>query len=76
MALKILYKPKNEIEAITIQSFLESIGIKVVIRSYDLPYFDGIAKMMRADWGEILVAEEDFEKANEFLKDFLAEKND
>lgn len=76
MALKVLYKPKSEIEAITIQSFLESIGIKAFIRSYDLPYFDGIAKMMRSDWGEILVAEEDFEKASEFLKEFLSEKND
>ncbi|MCS7250159.1 MAG: DUF2007 domain-containing protein [candidate division WOR-3 bacterium] len=76
MALKVLYKPKDEIEAITIQSFLESIGIKAVIRSYDLPYFDGIAKMMRSEWGEILVLEEDFGKAKEFLEDFFSQKND
>lgn len=76
MELKILYKPKSELEAITIKSFLEGIGIKAVIRSYDLPYFDGIAKMMRPQWGEILVLEEDFEKAKEFLEDFLSQNND
>ncbi|MEO0086561.1 MAG: DUF2007 domain-containing protein [candidate division WOR-3 bacterium] len=76
MGLKVLYKPKSEIEAITIQSFLGSIGVKAVIRSYDLPYFDGIAKMMRTEWGEILVLEEDFEKAKEFLEDFLSQRDD
>ncbi|MEO0098211.1 MAG: DUF2007 domain-containing protein [candidate division WOR-3 bacterium] len=72
--MKVLYKPKDENEAIFLQHLLESKGIKVFVKSYQIPWYDGLAMVMRPEWGEIQVAEEDFPEAEEILKDFLAQK--
>ncbi|MEO0101933.1 MAG: DUF2007 domain-containing protein [candidate division WOR-3 bacterium] len=72
--MKVLYKPKDENEAIFLQHLLESKGIKVFVKSYQIPWYNGLAMVMRPEWGEIQVAEEDFPEAEEILKDFLAQK--
>lgn len=72
--MKILHKPKDENEAIFLKHLLESRGIKVFVKSYQIPWYDGLAMVMRPEWGEIQVAEDDFPEAEEILKDFLAQK--
>lgn len=72
MALKRVYKPENELMAMSIKSLLEEAGIKAIIHSFQIPYYDGLAKMMRPDWGEILVDEDDYDEANEILTKWLS----
>jgi hypothetical protein len=72
MALKILYCPADELLAIRIKDLLEQHGIMAMLRSFQMPWFDGITKMMRPEWGEVLVAEEDLDEAQELLNDLLA----
>ena len=72
MSVKILYKPSDELLAVRIKDLLEQQGIVAVLRSYQMPWYDGLAKMMRPEWGEVLVAEEDFGRAKELLEDLLA----
>jgi hypothetical protein len=71
VALRILYKPDNELLAIRIRDLLEQEGIESILRSYQIPWYDGIAKMMRPDWGEVLVQDGDLERAREVLTDLL-----
>jgi hypothetical protein len=73
MATVVLYKPKSEIEAQLLKGYLEGDGLFVVLRSYQLPMYDSIGMMMKPDWGEILVAEEDLPRAQELLAAFFAE---
>ncbi|MEO0076957.1 MAG: DUF2007 domain-containing protein [candidate division WOR-3 bacterium] len=75
MALKAVYKPADELIAMTIKSLLEQSGIKAVIRSFQIPWYDGLAKMMRPEWGEILVDEDDFNEAQEIIRNFLQSEN-
>ncbi|MEO0108882.1 MAG: DUF2007 domain-containing protein [candidate division WOR-3 bacterium] len=72
MALKVLYKPGDEFLGIRIHDLLAQEGIESILRSYQMPWYDGIAKMMRPEWGEILVSDQDYERAFEILKDLLA----
>jgi hypothetical protein len=72
MALKPVYKPQNELMAVTIKSLLEESGIKAMIHSFQIPWYDGLAKMMKPDWGEILVDEDDYNEAYEIISNFLA----
>ncbi len=72
MALKVLYKPEDELLAMSLKALLEQSGIPAIIRSYQIPYYDGLAKMMRPQWGEILVDEDDYEEAQQLINDFLA----
>ncbi len=59
-----------------LKHLLEERGIPVFLQSYQIPYYDGIARMMRPAWGEIQVAEDDFLLAREVLEDFLLEKKE
>jgi len=72
MKTKLLYKPDNELLALSIKSLLENEGICSIVHSYQIPAYDGIAQMMRPKWGEILVAEEDYAEAKELLDAFLS----
>jgi hypothetical protein len=67
-----LYKPPDELLAVRIKDLLEQQGVVAVLRSYQMPWYNGLAKMMRPEWGEVLVTEEDFDRAKELLDDLLA----
>jgi hypothetical protein len=71
MPLKTVYKPENELIAMSIKSLLEQTGIKSIIHSFQMPWYNGLAKMMRPDWGEILVDEDDYDEAVEIVNKFL-----
>lgn len=62
---------RDELEAITIQAFLESQGIDAAIRSRQIPMYDGIAKVWNPIWGYVLVMEENHDRAEELIKDYI-----
>lgn len=72
MALKAVYSPPDELLANTVRDLLESAGIPALVRSFQIPAYDGIARMMRPTWGEVLVEEADWERARELVEGFLA----
>lgn len=72
MALKVLYKAPDELMANSVRDLLEENGVAAMVRSFQIPAYDGIAKMMRPDWGQVLVDDEDWERAKELLDGFLA----
>ena len=76
MALTAVYKPADELMANTVRDLLEQSGIPALIHSYQLPAYDGIARVMRPAWGEVLVEESDLERARELVRGFLDDAAD
>jgi hypothetical protein len=70
--LKTLYKAPDEFMANSVKDLLEQEGIPAMIRSFQVPAYDGIARMMRPNWGEVLVSGTDLDRAQELLESFLA----
>ena len=64
-------KARDELEAITIQAFLESQGIDAAVRSRQIPMYDGIAKVWNPVWGYVLVMEENHDRAEELIKEYI-----
>lgn len=72
MVTKSVFKAPDEFAALTIQSALEAEGITSEVRSFQIAMYDGIAMMQKPFWGEVLVLEEDFERAKQIVEDFLS----
>ncbi|RKZ10472.1 hypothetical protein DRQ25_02810 [Candidatus Fermentibacteria bacterium] len=62
---------RDELEAITIQAFLESQGIDAAIRSRQIPMYDGIARVWNPVWGYVLVMEENHDRAAELIMEYI-----
>ena len=69
--LKRVYLAPDEFTAITLREMLKSQNIKAMIQRFETSWLDGLPKMMRGGWGEVLVNEADIEKAEEYIKEFL-----
>jgi len=72
VALKTLCRPADEFMAHTLRDLLEQNGVPAMIHSFQIPAYDGLARVMRPVWGEILVEEADMDKAKELIEGFLA----
>lgn len=70
--LKVVYKAPDEFMANTIKSLLENEGIDAVIKSHQIAMYDSIAMMMKPEWGEVLVRNEDLEEARALVSGFLS----
>ena len=69
--LKRVYLAPDEFTAITLREMLKSQNIKAMIQRFETSWLDGLPKMMKGGWGEVLVYEEDIEKAEEYIREFL-----
>jgi len=55
-----------------VRDLFEENGIPAMIRSFQIPAYDGLARVMLPVWGEVLVEEEDIARAKELLDAFLS----
>lgn len=69
--LKRAYLAPDEFTAITLKEMLASRKIKAITRRFETTWLDGLPKVMKGGWGEVLVDDEDLEKAEEYIKEFL-----
>lgn len=69
--MKSVYRAPDEFMAITIRSLLESEGIKVFVKSYQISMFDNVAQMMKPCWGELLVPDEEYERSKLIIDDYI-----
>jgi hypothetical protein len=69
--LKSVFKAPDEFAAITVREMLAANNIEAVIRRYETTWLDGLAKVFKGYWGEVLVTEEDWAEADECVQDFL-----
>ncbi len=71
MKLISVYKAHDEFEAISLRDLLKVEGVEAVIRSRQIPMYDGIMTMAVGYWGDLLVKEKDSEKAKGIIEGFL-----
>lgn len=71
--LKRVYMAPDEFTAITLREILKSADIDAMIRRFETTWLDGLPKVMKGGWGEVLVNEQDLEKAGKLIADFLEE---
>ena len=71
LGTRAVYKAPDELSAITLQKVLESEGIKAWIQSTQIPWYDGIMKMVEGYWGKVIVFEDQEAQARDTIEDFL-----
>ncbi len=69
--LVVIYFPSSEITALMIRGYLERKGLKVILRSYQIPWYDNLGTIIEGAWGEILVFQKDEKKARKLINDYL-----
>lgn len=74
--LKSIYIAPDEFIAITLKEMLASRKIKAITQRFETTWLDGLPKMMKGGWGDVLVDEKDAEEAEEYIKEFLEEHKD
>lgn len=68
---KRVFVAPDEFTAITLEEMLKGQGIDVEIQRFETAWLDGLAKVMKGGWGEVLVEEGQEEEAQAFIKEFL-----
>jgi Putative prokaryotic signal transducing protein len=68
---KAVYKAPDEISAITLQKVLESEGIRAWIQSIQVPWYDGIMKMVEGYWGKVMVFEDQEADARRVMEEYF-----
>ena len=68
---KAVYKAPDEISAITLQKVLESEGIRAWIQSIQVPWYDGIMKMVEGYWGKVMVFEDQEPEARRVMEEYF-----
>jgi hypothetical protein len=71
--LKRVYVAPDEFTAITLREMLRSRSIEALIKRFETSWLDGLPKMMKGGWGEVLVNEEDEVEAEKCIQEFLEE---
>jgi hypothetical protein len=69
--LKSAYLAPDEFTAITLREMLKGQDIPAVIRRFETTWLDGLPKIMKGGWGEVLVDEHDLEHAKQHIEEFL-----
>jgi hypothetical protein len=74
--LKRVYLAPDEFTAITLKEMLASRNIKAITRRFETSWLDGLPKMMKGGWGDVLVDEKDEEQAEVCIKEFLEQSKE
>ncbi|MGB3340908.1 MAG: hypothetical protein WBB37_05455 [bacterium] len=69
--LKSAYLAPDEFTAITLREMLKGQDIPAVIKRFETTWLDGLPKIMRGGWGEVLVDEHNLEDARKHIEEFL-----
>lgn len=69
--LKCVYLPPDEFTAITIREMLKGKNIQAEIKRFETSWLDGLPKIMKGSWGEVLVIESEVAAAEEYIREFI-----
>jgi NifB/MoaA-like Fe-S oxidoreductase len=73
--LKCVFTAPDEFTAVTIQAMLQGKDIRAMIRRFETSWLDGLPRMMKGGWGEVLVDEDDLAEADAYVKEFFQDLN-
>lgn len=67
-----VYDASDQMAAIALSSFLNGNGIRAIVKSEQIPMYDGLAMMLFPRWGQVMVLENQYEKAKMLIDEYLA----
>jgi len=70
------FQSGDESEAYLIKGLLEGEGIPVMIRSRQVPMYDGIFSYGESCWGDIMVHRDNLERGQQLIRDYLQKTAD
>jgi len=65
-----VYRAPTENVANIVKGILESEGIPVMLKSLQIPWYDGIMQMGEGYWGDVLVTEDVADEARNIIKSY------
>lgn len=67
-----VFQAQDESTAHLVKSVLDEAGIDCMIRSRQIPWYDGIMINAEGFWGDVITTESQSEQARQALNDYLA----
>ncbi len=67
-----VYDAPDQMSALVLSTFLNDSGIRAVIKSEQIPMYDGVAMMLFPRWGQVMVLEDQYEKAKILIDEYMA----
>jgi hypothetical protein len=67
-----VFDPPDHLICHSLAALLEDNGIHCVIKSEQIPMYDGVTGMLRNRWGRLLVLENDRERAERLINEYLS----
>jgi hypothetical protein len=67
-SLVVVHEALNEAEANIIKGILEDASIPVMLHSLQVSMYDGAMSMFHGHWGNVVVREEDYERALDVIQ--------
>lgn len=67
-----VFDAPDQMSALALSSFLNDNGIRTVIKSEQIPMYDGVAMMLFSRWGRVMVLEHQYEEARALIDEYLS----
>lgn len=67
-----VFDPPDQMIGQALAALLEDNGIRCVLKSEQIPMYDGVAMMLQSRWGRLLVLEGDRTRARELIDEYLS----
>ncbi len=67
-----VFEAPDQMSALAVSALLGDRQIEAVVRSEQIPMYDGVAMMLFPRWGRVLVLEDREKEARELIEGFLA----
>lgn len=65
--LVIVYRAPDEVTANLVQGLLEGEGVPVMLQSGQVPWMDGVMKVDKGYWGDVVVPKEHADRAKQII---------
>jgi hypothetical protein len=67
-----VYDAPDQMSALALSSLLNDNGIRNIIKSEQIPMYDGVAMMLFPRWGRVMVMEHQYQKARALIDGYLS----
>jgi len=67
-----VFDPPDQMIGQAVAALLEDNGIRCILKSEQIPMYDGVAMMLQSRWGQLLVLVGDRIRAQELINEYLS----
>ncbi|MDP2807750.1 MAG: DUF2007 domain-containing protein [bacterium] len=67
-----VFDPPDQMIGQALAALLEDNGIRCILKSEQIPMYNGVAMMLQSRWGQLMVLEGDRARAEDLIKEYLS----